>query len=81
MAQRLLFPVLTSSIALLPGAAFAHVGHLGEVAGHSHWVGVAAIAGAAAVAGLVALKGRRKRARDAEDTPSETAADTEASKG
>ena len=53
-------------LALLPGAAQAHVGHLGDVAGHSHWIGVAALAGAAALAGVAALKGRRKRDNEAE---------------
>ncbi|MCV0425845.1 MAG: hypothetical protein K5905_10250 [Roseibium sp.] len=52
------------SAALLPTSAFAHGGHLGELAGHSHWVGVAALAGAALVAGLVALKGRKTKETD-----------------
>ncbi|MBG6210021.1 hypothetical protein IWQ49_004700 [Labrenzia sp. EL_126] len=47
--------------ALLPSAAFAHGGHLGELAGHAHWIGVAALAGAALVAGVVALKDRKKQ--------------------
>ncbi|CTQ62190.1 MAG: hypothetical protein RIE06_05765 [Roseibium album] len=46
---------------LLPSAAFAHGGHLGELAGHAHWIGVAALAGAALVAGVVALKDRKKQ--------------------
>jgi Family of unknown function (DUF6732) len=41
-------------------SAFAHGGHVGELAGHAHWVGVAALAGAALVAGLVAMKGKKK---------------------
>nr|WP_319385700.1 DUF6732 family protein [uncultured Roseibium sp.] len=57
----------------LPSTAFAHGGHLGELAGHSHWIGVAAVAGAALVAGLVALKDRKKK--DAEDTPEAETAD------
>jgi Family of unknown function (DUF6732) len=60
-----LFPAALALV-LLPGAAQAHVGHLGDVAGHSHWIGVAALAGAAALAGVAALKGRRKREEDAE---------------
>lgn len=59
----------------LPSTAFAHGGHLGELAGHSHWIGVAAVAGAALVAGLVALKDRKKK--DAEDTPEADPADDE----
>lgn len=59
----------------LPSTAFAHGGHLGELAGHSHWIGVAAVAGAVLVAGLVALKGRKKE--DAEETPDAVSADDE----
>jgi Family of unknown function (DUF6732) len=45
---------------ILTTSAFAHAGHVGELAGHAHWVGVAALAGAALVAGLVAMKGKKK---------------------
>lgn len=37
-----------------PAPAFAHLGHVAEVAGHSHWIGLAAAAGAAALAAWVA---------------------------
>ncbi|MHA7774526.1 DUF6732 family protein [Roseibium sp. M-1] len=47
--------------ALLPSSAYAHGGHLGELAGHSHWVGVAALAGAALVAGIIALKDKKQK--------------------
>jgi len=53
--------------ALMPAPAFAHAGHLGELAGHSHWVGAAAVAGAALVAGIIALKDRKRK--KAEDGP------------
>ncbi|WFE89366.1 hypothetical protein K1718_24955 [Roseibium porphyridii] len=59
MFHRTVLTGLTTS--MLPTSAFAHGGHLGELAGHSHWVGVAAIAGAALVAGLVALKDRKQK--------------------
>ncbi|MEM8702705.1 MAG: DUF6732 family protein [Pseudomonadota bacterium] len=59
----------------VPSTAFAHGGHLGELAGHSHWIGVAAVAGAALVAGLVALKDRKKKT--AEDTPEAAGEDDE----
>ena len=54
-------------ILILTGApAFAHVGHLGEVAGHDHWVAGAAI-GAAVLVGLWgALKGAKSQDKDAE---------------
>ena len=35
---------------LFPVPAFAHWGHLPELAGHSHWIGMAAAAAAAAAA-------------------------------
>lgn len=46
---------------LLPTSAHAHAGHLGELAGHAHWVGAAALAGAALIAGVIALKDRKKK--------------------
>ena len=65
--------------AALPAPAYAHVGHFGELAGHSHWVGAAAVAGAALVAGLVAWKDRKRKQeepdRDAEAQDSEIAGD------
>ncbi|MBD1548934.1 DUF6732 family protein [Roseibium aggregatum] len=64
---------------LLPSIAHAHGGHLGELAGHSHWAGVAAIAGAALVAGIVALKDRKKKdTAEKPDAEAETAGETEA---
>lgn len=49
---------------LPPSSALAHGGHIGELAGHSHWVGVAALAGAALVAGIIALKDRKRKKQD-----------------
>ncbi len=72
MAARIRTLFLFTLLAMLPGLAHAHVGHLGDVAGHAHWVGIAAVAGAAAVAGLAALKDRRKRTEEA-DAPEQNA--------
>ena len=33
--------LLAIPLALTAGPALAHVGHLGEVAGHGHWLGAA----------------------------------------
>ncbi|WP_299809940.1 DUF6732 family protein [uncultured Roseibium sp.] len=64
----------------IPTSAFAHGGHLGELAGHSHWIGAAALAGAALVAGIIALQGRKKKQTDeapeAETAEEETAGET-----
>ena len=47
--------------------ALAHVGHLGEVAGHGHWIAAGAL-GAAALAAWLAAKGKGKKA-EAEPEP------------
>ena len=61
--------VLTAFLSLMP-AAQAHLGHVGELAGHAHWVGVAATLGAAALAALVAKAGK-KADEDGEDIESD----------
>jgi len=54
-------------LALAPGAALAHPGHVTEVAGHGHWLGAAAIGAAIAVGLWQALKARaERRARQAD---------------
>ncbi|SDU48634.1 DUF6732 family protein [Stappia sp. ES.058] len=62
-------------------AAQAHGGHIGEVAGHAHWIGIAAVAAAATLAAGVALAGRKRRSKatvdgdeTAETAPNEGAA-------
>ncbi len=68
----------TAAIAVSPAQALAHGGHLGELAGHSHWIGLAALGIAA---GLIALLPQRKRkteedsgeAASAEDETKDTA--------
>lgn len=52
------------------GPALAHIGHLGEVAGHGHWI---ALGGIAIAAGIALLGGRKKP----DDTSDETADDIE----
>ena len=55
-------PTMTRIVIILacfgPAPALAHVGHVGGLAGHDHWVAVAAIAAALVAAAVVALKGR-----------------------
>ena len=55
-------------------AALAHVGHLGDLAGHDHWIA----AGALGVAGLVAvwgaLKGKKAAPKPEVDATDEEAA-------
>ena len=40
-------------------SAFAHGGHIGDLAGHSHWLGWAAAAAAGAVAAWAIKRGAR----------------------
>ena len=64
---------------LLPSIAYAHVGHLGALAGHTRWAGAAAVAGAALVGGIVALRERRNKAAS-EKTGVKAATDGEAAR-
>ncbi|SLN29516.1 DUF6732 family protein [Pseudooctadecabacter jejudonensis] len=54
-------PILAALIptaTLIATPALAHIGHLGEVAGHGHWIALGGIA----IAGAIALLGGRKKA-------------------
>lgn len=66
---------LAALIALFAATpAQAHLGHVGEVAGHSHWIGLAATAAAAAIAVAVSALGKKKDAdRRADDAEAEAA--------
>lgn len=48
-------------VALLATAstANAHIGHLGELAGHGHWLAAGALGAAIALAGWAALSGKK----------------------
>lgn len=67
--KSLSIPVLVLSAT----SAAADPGHLAEVAGHSHWIAVAALGAAAAVA--IAIAGRKRGSEEAEqsDEAGETA--------
>ena len=58
---------LTLILTTLAGPALAHIGHLGEVAGHGHWIALGGIAIAIGIAALGARKGKP----DPEDAESE----------
>ena len=57
--------------------AFAHVGHLGELAGHAHWLGLGAAVAAGAIAAAIAKKKGKKSDAEEEKTPEEGVADGE----
>jgi LPXTG-motif cell wall-anchored protein len=64
MNRILTIPLSLLALSLWQGPALAHLGHVGELTGHSHWIG---LAGLAAAAGIAALLPRRKR-KDREKT-------------
>ena len=65
-------PAITTII-LVPATAQAHWGHLGELAGHGHWIAAGlAAAAAVAVAGL-AITRPRKKSEAADDAVPEEA--------
>ena len=70
--------LLMMSATLWGGPAAAHIGHLGEVAGHGHWLGAAAIGAAIAIGLWQGLRGRKEtsdeevEAEEAEEAPDDT---------
>ena len=62
-------PALTTGI-LAPASAQAHWGHLGELAGHGHWI-AAGLAAAVAVAGLAITRPREESEAADETVPDE----------
>lgn len=48
--------LLIALMTLTAGPALAHIGHLGEVAGHGHWI---ALGGIAIAVGIAVLGGRK----------------------
>ena len=70
-------PALTTII-LAPASAQAHWGHLGELAGHGHWI-AAGLAAAAAVAGLAITRPRKESKATDEAVPDEAETNEEQS--
>ena len=62
--------VLLVSFLATTTCANAHLGHIGEVAGHAHWIGIGAVIVAGALAGLIG-KGLVQSEDEVEDAPSE----------
>ena len=78
ISSHLLLPVSVAAIALMPGAAMAHWGHLADLAGHSHVAG-ALLGGVAAAlaAGLIATRGKNSGTAIHDDDMSEQDTDGE----
>jgi hypothetical protein len=72
--------ILVLTAITLPLPAFAHVGHLSDLAGHSHWIALGALGIATVVGALANVKGKGKSpdpeegASSDEDTESQEAA-------
>ncbi len=49
--KRLLLP--TFSVLMVPANGMAHIGHVGEVAGHTHWIAVGAVVVAGTIAAIL----------------------------
>lgn len=59
---------LLAAALLSPLPAWAHPGHLADVAGHDHWLGAAAIGAAIAIGLWKALRDRARAGEAAEET-------------
>ena len=70
-------PALTTVI-LAPASAQAHWGHLGELAGHGHWI-AAGLAAAVAVAWLAITRPREESEAADETVPDEAETNVEQS--
>ena len=70
-------PALTTII-LAPASAQAHWGHLGELAGHGHWI-AAGLAAAVAVAVLAITRPRKESEATDEAVPDEAETNEEQS--
>ena len=53
MEQFMLRTLIILSGAIFTSPAYAHLGHVGELAGHAHWVGIGAVVVAGALAGVI----------------------------
>jgi len=63
--------IITLFFTVLGMPALAHVGHIGEAAGHDHWVAGITIGVIIAVGIGKALKGKGKAAEEADAAPEE----------
>ena len=63
--------LISVMLVMMAAPAFAHPTHIIEVAGHNHWLGLAAIAAAAAVALWQAKKSKGQEAAEEDETEEE----------
>ncbi len=75
MKRILSIPLSLLALVLWQGPALAHLGHVAELGGHSHWLGLAGLAAAAGIAALLPLRKRKEREkREAGGETAETGA-------
>lgn len=72
--------IASATIAIIASTqpAMAHLGHVGELAGHGHWIGLGALGVAAGLAAAAALaeKRRRRREKDAAEEEADATPET-----
>lgn len=73
MSRSLLLSVAAISLTAAP--AMAHIGHVGEAAGHGHWGAIILLGAAAAVGLWGALKGAKDAAKAKADAAEDEAAE------
>lgn len=60
-----IFALLTGF--LLTSPAYAHLGHVGELAGHAHWVGLGAVVVAGALAAAIGKLSEKNQDEEIEE--------------
>jgi len=78
--KKFIFSIFNISSILLSGTAQAHVGHIGDLAGHSHWIGLGAVVVAGAIAVAVGKFAETKPENDTKEED-ETAGEEVAAQG
>jgi hypothetical protein len=77
-STKLLLPrvLVTIGASVTPfGSAKAHIGHVGEVAGHGHLVGIGLVAASAVLAGWLATREDGENSTDQDDADEAEAGD------
>lgn len=70
MEHFMLRTLMTLTLLSISTPAFAHLGHVGELAGHAHWVGLGAVIVAGALAAAI---GKVKNANAEEEVDEDEA--------
>lgn len=71
-------PVIACLTALVASPAAAHPGHFAELAGHSHWIALGALAAAGLLTAVLAGKKRKDADANADEGAEDDAEEVEA---